>query len=315
MARAKTGLSSSPMPLSSRKLRPLDVQALVIHPRFRKALQELLGGTRKAEEGLAGLAMSNDSTRLAALLREKTKPIYSAGWQALDGSASVLVHLHRVGGMFLWDASQAGYEGLLGPYRTVAAAAQGCRGVVALDFGDNAGQPIRLVSQVGLPGRSVVSDASADRLFESLFGLRRLIHHAHGTLPEFIWGDVPAMTPFRDPFHDPIGELAGRYHAVHGKKGQRKLDLQLRDELLKAVQKAGYQRMMFRHGQFGFSGLGESCVMRVGLRTKGNLIEHRGRWVRMCYESKYGFNIFLWVGEIEMPPAMLAEIAASYSKS
>lgn len=300
---------------SSKKLRPLDVQALVIHPRFRKALQDLLGGARKAEEGLAGLATSNDSIRVAALLRERAKPIYSAGWRALDESASVLIHLYRIGGMFLWDATQAGYEGLLGPYRTVAAAAKGCQGVVGLDFGDNAGQPIRLVSQVSASGRSVVSDAAADRLFESLFGLRKLLRHAHGTIPEFVWGDVPAMEPFSAPFHDPIGELAGRYHAVHGKKGQRKLDLQLRDELLKAVQKAGYQRMMFRYGQFGFSGLGESCVMRVGLRTKGNLIEHRGRWVRMCYESKYGFNIFLWVGEIEMPPAKLGEISSRYLRS
>lgn len=303
------------MPLSAKKLRPLDVQSLVIHPRFRKALQELLGGARKAQEGLAELAASNDSARLAALLRERVRPVYMAGWKALDGTASVLVYLYRIGGMYLWDASQAGYEGLLGPYRTVSAAAKGCPGMVALDFGDNAGQPVRLVSQVGLPGRSAVSDVLADRIFETLFGLPGLLKHAHGAIPDFVWGDAPAMTPFNDPFDDPVGELAGRYHAVHGKKGRRKLDLQLRDVLLKAVRGAGYRRMMFRHRQFDFYGLGESCVMRVGLKTKGNLIAHRGKWVRMCYESKYGFNIFLWVGEIEMPPERLARILGGCRRS
>jgi hypothetical protein len=300
------------------KLPQLKLERLLLNDKVKEILLGYVTGVKDKRFFLNKIVVSNDTVQLAKILRKKAKPVYMAGWKSRTCDTSITIRIYQLGSFFVCDASEAGRDGLVGPFRTCVAAAKSCAGTLSLDFEGiqgTSGYPVVFKSTVSRTGRRFLSDSEADKLFSILSGFSQVVRHTKGIAPEFVWRDVEAMWPFFDPFHDKIGKLTKEFHETHGVRGKRELSLKLKEQLFEKLEKVGYHKAMFGRGAFGLCKLGNSYVMRVGLKTKGNLMPFRGKWVRMCYQQNYGFNTFVFLGGVDMPDKLLPTLVPVWGDS
>ena len=150
-------------------------------------------------------------------------------------------------------------------------------------------------------GMKCVVGKVADEIVSKLTSLNNPIAHGDAQEYEVKWGEVDADIPYFDSYHDEVGNAVHTVQILKAAKGKKAQYLGEMEGLRELLKNKDYKRLMFRRGEPGFRGVADSVIMRVGFSARGNLLNYRGKWVRMVYDEPYGFNLFLLVQEIEMP--------------